>query len=188
MSLVSIVANEDYISAMSDGRLRRNYSDGSSTIEDEESCKITMISPKQLIGWTGDTLDYRAAMKNFNYIEGEWNLQEVYMQLESILNSSENLNNVVLCGVFQGKLVYYQLSSIPNAQNGSLVLDPGLSLKSFLTSANIKQNDLHEKFDYYIDQHGDNKIEAQKYIHQYVSTIDETVNDKIFEFMIELES
>lgn len=190
MSFVSVVANKEFISVMSDGRAYQYGSNGKMNIIQEDASKIMRIAPNQFIAHTGVVQDALRVTEGYVFREEGWELNKISTGISHMLIGCPRKNSLVIGGRDKGKLVLYYVSTDEHEAKQLISEDDPVEfiIRLYLTSAYIKAStqDVRNKFEEFVQQTRGNILDAQVLLHHYVAENDPTVNTNISKLLVQL--
>lgn len=189
MSFVSILANPNFITVMTDGQVTR---DGNIIQNDYK--KFKKISPKQFIAYTGVKEICEGIINQIPYTNNIYDLADITNQIEQVVKDSILIEHKVHFGIggldLEGNIAFY---TVENQKDRIVNYYKPISIEdityAFFESGHITQNvDLVEKLVDYFRITGCNTpnkcLKAQKMLNDYISSLDDTVNKHTFSLTI----
>jgi hypothetical protein len=188
VSFVSIIAQESFITVVSDGQVTL---DGE--ILESHYKKFKRISKDQFIAYTGSKEICEELIKHLVYLQDKkYNLQLIADELYSVVKEIpfKPLKALLAVGGINdiGNVQFYTFSNIPNAEFLTFQPKNDEISYAFLSSEHVDDEELENDLIQYLSKTGFNTpnkcLKAQKMLNAYVETIDETVNKNTFELAI----
>ncbi|SFF99187.1 hypothetical protein [Sporolactobacillus nakayamae] len=194
MSFVSIIATNQWISAVSDGNLVEISTEGECHVCPGQKASFIQISKQQFIACTGSRSIRNKIKRNFPFSENPYVFDDdILAQLKQDVQTVPNQWQDVLLVIGEA-VQQIECRMISNQANSDWVAIHPQSGKAgtlFMAGKGIDERKIKriaEEFNRLIQTHGQddwrNVIRAQNRLNQFVSTFDPTTGSRVFHLLI----